>query len=87
MTICKYPLMLLAKQQTLNLPDGAQILTVQSQGDAIVLWALVDQGGRNVSRTFRIVGTGCPADDVCRRGYIGTVRLDIFVWHVFEVFE
>jgi hypothetical protein len=75
----------------IELPIGAEILTVQTQGGNPKLWALVDPSEIKEVRTFRLAGTGHTIE--CGRGseykYIGTFQLyDTFgslVLHLFEV--
>lgn len=82
-TIYKYTLPL-ADATVLQMPDGAKVLSVQIQARQICLWAMVDPSHPLVGRSFSIRGTGQPIlwdNDT----YIGTVQLDGFVWHIFEV--
>lgn len=83
-TIWKYPLDLQDKQ-TVMMPEGAEILTVQMQG-AACLWALVDSRNVLTDRVIEIFGTGNPmhSDMGVERRYIGTIQQPPFVWHVFE---
>lgn len=69
-----------------SMPDGAKILCVQTQGNALQLWALVDPSRPKSFREFEVVGTGCEIGEGGRR-YIGTAQTygGEFVWHVFEV--
>jgi len=85
-TIWKFPLEL-TDRQTIKMPIDAQILSVQSQGNVICLWAIVDEcdGNRLVPRTFFIAGTGNPLPcNPKSMAFIGTVQIVPFVWHVFE---
>lgn len=86
MRIWKYPLTVM-NEQTLILPPGAQLLTVQVQDERPCLWALVDE--RAPSRQMRhlaIYGTGHPLPENPGT-YIGTFQLrgGAFVGHVFEL--
>jgi hypothetical protein len=68
----------------LYMPPGAEVLTIQSQGGVLCLWAYVDTelDGREV-RLFHIRGTGNPL--LGNEGtYVGTAQIGPFVWHVFE---
>lgn len=83
MTIYKYPIKL-ADVQTLNLPFGAEILTIQMQHGNLCLWAKVQENvGDTEARTIEVFGTGQPMD-FDSRTYIATVQDGSFVWHVFE---
>lgn len=73
---------------TLNMPPGAEILSVQDCDDEsyLKLWALVETGPRGVTRHFRVVGDGDSCDGFGWT-YIGTVQAckGRVVFHVFEV--
>lgn len=89
MKVLKYPVPV-TDDFELVLPAGSQILSVQVQGiygDRPFLWALVDTGeGQNVTRTFRLLGTGHVLEDHHKHQYIGTFQCDDghFVGHLFE---
>ena len=74
--------------QTLKMPVGAEILTVQTQSDKPCLWALVDPNAEKEGRFIEIFGTGHPVgyDMGIDRKYIGTYQLHggSLVFHVFE---
>lgn len=87
--IWKYTLALKALQKV-AMPLGArqQLLSVQRQGEDIVLWAIVDADEPRIDRvTVLIVGTGREMPDRCTlQSYVGTVEtVDGFVAHVFVV--
>ena len=73
--------------QSVDMPKGAEILTVQNQNDTPCIWALVDSENETVKRTFEIHGTGNPIDHDYNLKYIGTYQqLDgRLVWHLFEL--
>lgn len=75
-------------RQTIAMPQGAEILSVQVQHQALCLWALVDPGQPCQPRVFRIYGTGHSIDQEVG-GYVGSVQManGSLVWHVFEVTE
>ena len=90
--IFKYPLLVQGVQE-LELPYGAQILTVQAQntrtvaGPIPMLWAKVPSDvGERQTRIIRTVATGqeIEEDDMV---YLGTYQLEdgAFIAHVFEV--
>lgn len=83
--IWKYKFDLLT-EFTLNLPQGAEILTLQTQLDKPCFWAMVEVGNPIEARTFKILGTGhtFPTPQVEIMDYIGTWQSEGFVWHVFE---
>jgi len=83
--IWKYELAI-TDEQTLEMPRGAKVLSVANQGGKLCLWAEVDQSERIVVRHFLIVGTGHQiTEDFELRKFVGSVLIDPFVWHVFEV--
>jgi hypothetical protein len=81
-TIQKYPLKPLTE---LYLPHGAEILTVQMQGNAPHLWVLADPQAPLERRQFHVYGTGTNVPDQPGR-YIATFQMldGQLVWHVFE---
>ena len=88
MKIWKFDLVL-QDRQTVEIPAGAKLLTVQNQRDFfITLWALCDESAPTQKRVFDIHGTGNPVSND-PGAYIGTVQIDYGrrsrVWHVFEV--
>jgi hypothetical protein len=84
-TIYKYPLSV-SDKQTIKMPVGAQILTVQVQESAPCIWALVESEKEDEDRYIEIFGTGrqIHVDMGIDRYYIGTFQQGPFVWHVFE---
>ena len=91
MVIWKFNLKI-TDRQTVEMPFGAEILSVQQQGSAgLQLWAIVDPDGAKEHRVIEIVGTGTPMADVdeedLARFHIATVQVrgGALVWHVFEL--
>jgi hypothetical protein len=86
-TIWKYTLDVV-DVQTIKIPKGAEILTVQMQDSFPCLWVLVDPTAHLESRIFEIFGTGNPitSDMGTSRKYIATFQLNEgrLVFHVFE---
>lgn len=76
-----------AERDLLNLPIGAEILSVQVQNGRIYLWALVDEMARLEPRLFAVYGTGNKMPNARRDvgKFLATLQLDGFVWHVFEL--
>lgn len=87
-TIWKFPVPTTGEGAVLEMPQHAEILTVQTQGKAErpELWALVDPSADTELRTFRTYGTGHPIDDEAGR-YVATYQLHGggLIFHVFEV--
>lgn len=73
--------------QYVAMPAGAQLLSVQMQGDTPYLWALVDTDQRGDSRPIQMIGTGHDAGGIVGR-HLGTVQVGNpfapFVWHFFD---
>jgi hypothetical protein len=86
--IYKYDLQV-TEVQTIELPAGAEILTVQMQHGMPQLWALIDPNelGREPVGIV-IIGTGHPIDDAAIKllKYINTFQVDDgnFIFHVFQ---
>lgn len=94
-TIWKWPLRLMSWNELaidVDMPAGAELVTVAVQHNTICIWALVDPEQPAERRRFKIVGTGHQELEPNDR-YIGTVMTQetvmtqdqTFVWHVFEV--
>lgn len=87
MKIYKYTLSV-TDLQVLSLPEGARLLTVQTQHGRPQLWALVNEkASMTKHRKFATYGTGNPMPDGDPGNYIGTYQLNdaTLVFHVFEV--
>lgn len=84
-TIWKFPLAI-TDAQTVAIPRGARILSVQAQVDTPTLWALVDPEAAPVLHAVSIFGTGNPIGFLSRHAaFVGTVQTHggSLVWHVF----
>jgi hypothetical protein len=72
----------------MNLPKGAEVLSVQCQDDVPCLWALVDPEAKLLKRTFKLFGTGHDIDEAPQDhlSYIATFQQHdgLLVWHIFE---
>lgn len=81
-TIWKF---ILAPDITLDLPRGAEILSVREQGGNICLWALVDPQADQTTRRFVVIGTGHAVPDG-PLWFLGTAHLagGQLDFHVFE---
>ena len=75
-------------EQTIEIPLGAEFLTVQVQNNNPCIWALVDPSQPTEKRHIEIYGTGhrIHTDIGVERKYIGTYQLNggSLVFHVFE---
>lgn len=87
-TVYKYDLEPL-NTESLSMPVGSKILHVDNQDGNLCLWALVDTSVTTMcSRIITVVGTEhqlWTKEAGKRNEYIGTVVIDPFVWHVFEL--
>lgn len=85
MTIWKFNLEITDKQ-TIRMPNGARILSIQEQNGELCVWAVVDPDEEYVPRKFRIFGEGHTFDlDAADAKFIGTVQCDRLVWHIFAI--
>jgi len=71
----------------LDLPEGAEVLSVANQDGKIVLWALVQPGAQPTPRGFLLLGTGKPMPEFTGRTprFIGTVQQGWFIGHLFDI--
>lgn len=86
-TIFKYQLNPIA-EQVIEMPLGAEVLTVQVQNGNPCIWAKVNPKKRTVRHLFRIIGTGHQINAEFIGKYIGTYQLDngSLVFHVFQIY-
>lgn len=72
--------------QKIEIPRGAEIISVQSQNGIGVMWAICDTMAEKETRTFMVFGTG---HNIPSKGlkYMGTYQENggSLVWHLFEV--
>jgi len=66
--------------------QGAQILNVHEQGGDITIWAMVDPDAEIAKRDFAVWGTG-HLHSKDPEGFVGSVLIGPFVWHVFDLGE
>jgi hypothetical protein len=95
--IWKFPINVTLKTE-LTMPKGAQVLDVQAVRDTpddVVLWAVVNTGAPEETRTFEVFNTGALPSSLGQTTYIGSFQVhdrmggrvveDLFVGHLFEV--
>ena len=72
-------------KQKVDMPKGAQILSLQTQHNEPTIWALVDEHAENESRVFISVPTGARFDPE-DGAYLGTVQMNggSLVFHIYE---
>ena len=70
----------------IQMPIGAQILTVQTQQGHPCIWALVEPNNSKEHRRFRLAGTGHPMEFSEAMDYVGTfqIRQGTLVFHLFS---
>jgi hypothetical protein len=86
LTIYQYPVQV--GEFTIELPEYAQYLTVQVQGEQPVMWALGDPDELRRRRRFLCVEAGSTIDaDPDELRYIGTFQLSggALISHLFEI--
>jgi len=83
--IFKYPIEV-TDEQTIKMPEDAQILTVQTQRGAPCIWAKVDESKKMTDCRIRTFGTGHNIPEGFYGKYIGTYQLKDgnLVFHVFD---
>lgn len=84
-TIWKWTLQV-AAWQAIPMPRGAQILSVQTQGDLPQIWALCNSDEPKEQREIAIIGTGHEISEGPGR-YISTFQMlgGSLVFHAFEL--
>jgi len=84
-TIWKFPLQI-DGDTDIEIPEGAEILCLQTQYTTPAMWALVDPDGKKEMRRFIIFGTGHFIQRAEHYKYIGTFQQQngLLVWHLFE---
>lgn len=73
-------------EQTIQMPVGAKVLSVQNQEGKPCLWALVDpEQTSKESINVAMFGTGNPIEDWQLKGFsfLGTIQINWLVLHVF----
>jgi len=84
--IYKYPFEV-GSLVTIDMPEGAEILSVQIQAGTPCLWAMVDPAVESQINQFTIIGTGHDIPDIMARNleYVSTFQDGKYVWHFFKV--
>lgn len=77
------------KHTTLAMPRFATVLSAGTQGESLVIWAMVDPQASVEQRSFRVFPTGSSiTEDDWGHGtsrFVATAQMGPLVWHVFEV--
>lgn len=79
--IYKYPIKI-ADTQILDMPVGADIISLQMQNGIITIWAIIDIEASLMPVKIRIFGTGIHYSDLVLR-HIGSIQDGDYIWHVF----
>ena len=81
-TVWKFPIL---PGETVEMPLGAEVISIGEQGAGCVLWALVDSDEPiRTKRSFVVAGTGHTIDKPLGR-FIGTVQFrNGLVFHFWE---
>ncbi|MGG7470785.1 DUF7352 domain-containing protein [Chryseobacterium arthrosphaerae] len=82
-TIYKYQLET-TDQQTITMPVGSEIISLQIQHGVPCIWAKVNTYNEVGDRTFVTFGTGQPLPEN-NLEFIGTYQSGQYVFHVFEI--
>ncbi len=86
MIVYKYPLPL-ETEACIEMPSGAQVLSVQAQRGRPMVWALVDVEAPPATHWFHVCGTGIPvAFSASNPRFLGTFQLEdgfvmVHVWY------
>lgn len=85
-TIYKYGLDITDKQR-IELPVGAELLSVQNQRGEINLWALVDSEAELEENLIECFGTGHPINIDAPRQHLGTIQIQdgLQIYHFFKL--
>jgi hypothetical protein len=72
---------------SISMPEGAEILSVQTQYEQPCMWALVDPEAKKVTRKFETFGAGDPVNDPETKNFIATYQQKggAMIFHIFEV--
>lgn len=79
--VWKFPIL---RDRQIEMPEGADIITLMVQDGTACIWAIVDTEAPKVKRTFLVVGTGHDIPENCLGWYWGSWQSGPFVWHLFE---
>jgi len=88
--IYKYPLET-KRVQTIEVPQGGEVLTLQVQDNNPTLWIRHEKGAPTKKQTFMLIGTGHEfipdSEDGSTLDYVGTCQLNngALVFHLFLV--
>lgn len=83
-TIWKFPLAVVS-HQAVEMPEGAEVLCVQTQNGQPQAWAVVDPARELKPMHFFIYGTGHEVTALTHKRYVGTFQMHegSLVFHAF----
>jgi len=81
--IWKYRLVAVSEQE-IEMPLNSEILSMQSQGDGLYIWVLVNSDEPAAVRKVLMILTGKPVATIFNHRFIGTVQFDGLVFHFFD---
>ncbi len=83
--IWKYPIDTTIDEITIEMPEGARILSFKVQRGIPTLWALINLDNKFEKRHFRIIGTGQSIEEDNLK-YIDSIQLagEKYIFHLFE---
>ena len=70
--------------QSVDMPLGAEILTVQMQNGKPHIWCLVNEKEEKAFRKIRIICTGESIKSHFTGKYIGSYQDGVYVFHLFD---
>lgn len=73
----------------LEIPQHAQILSIQTQKDKPCIWAVVETDNPIVKRNLKLIGTGHEIKNYMNCNFIGTFQVHdgAGVFHLFEFYK
>lgn len=74
-----------SEKTEVEMPGGAEIISVQTQGNRPMVWAIVDPSKPIEKRRVFMIATGKPMPEEARK-FIGTLQLNDgnLIFHFFE---
>ena len=84
-TIWKYDVMI-NDSQKIEMPQGANLLSVQIQNGIPCIWAIVNPMNAEVERVIQMAGTGHDMSERVMGAFLGTIQLNdgALIFHVFD---
>ena len=74
---------IIGEVQKVSMPKKSVILSVQEQSGALTLWALHNDGVKPEDRSFIVAWTGRHFKLPTGFKFVGTVQINVLVYHVF----